>query len=353
MPATDATDELQEQVRSAARQHSPLVISGSGSKAFLGNAVQGSLLDTTLHQGILSYEPSELVITARAGTPLTEIEVTLSAQSQMLAFEPPHFGPGATLGGTLACGLSGPRRAYAGAAKDFVLGTRIINGKAEVLRFGGEVIKNVAGYDISRLMVGAMGTLGLILEASLKIVPQPEVELTLVQNLPPDQGLALVHSLARRPLPVSATLVDSGQVYMRLSGTHAGVSAARAQLGGEQLDDAAFWIHVREHTHPFFSLPAPLWRLSLPAGTAPPDLQGDRLIEWGGALCWLKSHQEAAAIYSAVAACGGHASRYGDKAQRNWLTQAPAANLLDLHIKTKAAFDPLQIFNPGRLHPAF
>ena len=348
--AADATAELQELVASAVRRQTPLQIRGSGSKDFLSSPIPGEVLNTTRHRGIVSYEPSELVITARAGTPLQEIEAALDDESQMLAFEPPHFGPGATLGGTLACGLSGPRRAYAGAAKDFVLGTRIINGRAEVLRFGGEVIKNVAGYDISRLMVGAHGSLGLILEASLKLAPKPEQEITLLQQHAPSAGLALVASLARRSLPVSATLVDDGKVYIRLSGSAASVQAAYLQLGGELHEDPGFWIDLREHRLPFFQSREPLWRLSLPATSPALDLAGECLVEWGGALRWLKSQADPAIIQQAVRIAGGHACRFDAHGQTALEHSDLPDALLQLHIRTRDAFDPHRIFNPGRMH---
>ncbi len=349
--AGDATLELQALVSGAIRRHSPLNIQGGGTKQFLRPPGSGETLDVTPHRGIINYEPSELVITARAGTPLRELENALAGESQMLAFEPPHFGEGATLGGTLACGLSGPRRAHCGGARDFILGMRIINGHGEVMRFGGEVLKNVAGYDVSRLMVGAYGSLGLILDASLKVLPRPETEITVVLTYSQSAGLAFVSSLARRSLPVSATLVERDKVCFRLSGSADAVTAAHKQLGGESHETTAFWNAVKEHQHNFFRIERPLWRLTLPAHAPLVDLDGEYLIEWAGALRWLKSDIDPVRIKKYVREYGGHARRF-DGADTALLEHADLPEpLMRLHARTRAAFDPLRIFNPGCLHP--
>lgn len=338
-------------VSGAIRRHSPLNIQGSGSKRFLHPPGTGETLDVTPHRGIINYEPSELVITVRAGTPLREIEEALAGESQMLAFEPPHFGERATLGGTLACGLSGPRRAHGGGARDFILGMRIINGHGEVMRFGGEVLKNVAGYDVSRLMVGAYGSLGVILDASLKVLPRPETEITAVLAHAQGAGLAFVASLARRSLPISATLITRDAVYLRLSGSAAAVASAHKQLGGESRETPAFWNAVKEHRHDFFRIEKPLWRLTLPAFAPLADLAGEYLIEWAGALRWLKSDVEPARIIKYVGEYGGHARRFGG-ADTAVLEHAELPEpLMRLHVRTRNAFDPLRIFNPGCLHP--
>jgi glycolate oxidase FAD binding subunit len=348
----DISTQLQDRVRAAAASATPLCIAGGDSKAFYGRAPVGERLEVREYQGIVNYEPTELVISARAGTPLRLIEDTLAGEQQMLAFEPPHFGEAATLGGTIACNLSGPRRAYAGAARDFVLGTRVINGKAEVLAFGGEVMKNVAGYDVSRLMTGAMGTLGILLEVSLKTLPRPEVELILAQSLPVQDALQRMHAWGRLPLPVSGTCYDGGQLLVRLSGTAGAVSAARARIGGDEIDAGnRLWESLREHRHPFFASERPLWRMSLASSTPPLELQGDWLYEWGGAQRWLVSEESAATVRAAAQQLGGHATLYRNMATREAVFQPLPAGLMTLHQRLKQAFDPAGIFNPGRMYP--
>ena len=289
------------------------------------------------------------MITARSGTPLAEIERTLASQRQMLAFEPPHFGP-ATLGGTIAGNFSGPRRPYAGAARDFVLGCRLINGRGEALHFGGEVMKNVAGYDVSRLQCGALGTLGVLLEVSLKVLPRPAREITRVLELEPAAALQRLHHWARLPLPVSATCLVEGRLYLRLEGSAEAIEAASDQIGGDTLADDTFWHGIREQQHPFFADERPLWRLSLPSDTPPLPLPGRWLYEWGGSQRWLLSTASAADIRAAAQEAGGHATvfRRGDRQQA--FQPLPAA-LLRYHRRLKQAFDPHGLFNPGRLYP--
>ena len=344
----DSTRVVADRVRQAAADGTPLALRGGGSKAFYGRPPRGEVLALDGHRGILVHEPRELVLTARAGTPLAEIETQLAQHGQMLAFEPPHLGPGATLGGTIACGLSGPRRPWAGAARDFVLGVRIIDGRGRVLRFGGEVMKNVAGFDVSRLMCGALGTLGVLLEVSLKILPAPEAELTLVQEHDAQAAIAECQRLAGRPLPLSGACHHQGRLWLRLSGPTAALEAARRRIGGERAD-GEFWGQLREQTLPFFSGQAPLWRLSLPPATPPLDLPGDQLIDWGGGLRWLRSNAPAQSIRDAVAAAGGHATlfRGGD---RNDPFHPLPEGLARLHRRLKRAFDPAGILNPGRLY---
>ncbi len=347
---TDITATLQDAVRSAASNGTALQIVGSGSKAFYGRSTRGQPLQLGAHHGIVDYQPSELVITARAGTPLSEIEATLAERNQMLGFEPPHFGSGATLGGTLACGLSGPRRPYAGAARDFMLGMKIINGNGELLSFGGQVMKNVAGYDVSRLMVGALGTLGVLLEASLKVLPRPAEELTLAREAQTDEAIRTMNEWAGRALPLSACAYDGMRLYTRLSGASTALHAARLKLGGELIEDGAgFWASVRELRHGFFSCDAQLWRLSVPPAAAPIDLPGQWFIDWGGAQRWLRSSAPADAIRAAAARAGGHATlfRGGD---RDTVFQPLAAPLLAVQQRLKQCFDPHTILNPGRLY---
>ncbi len=339
----DISQQLADRIRAAAAGGAPLAVRGGGSKRFLTGNIDGAALDVTGHRGIVGYEPTELVLTARAGTPLAEIEAVLAANNQMLAFEPPHFGPGATLGGTLACNLSGPRRPYAGSARDFVLGTRIINGRGEILKFGGQVMKNVAGYDVSRLMAGSFGTLGVILEASLKVLPRPPVEVTLDFELPAAVAIERMNTWAAQPLPLSAAAHGGDTLYIRLSGSEAAVRAARVRLGGElQENGATFWEELREQRRAFFQDDKPLWRLSVPAATPPVKLPGKWLLDWGGAQRWFKSDAAAADIVPAARLLGGHARPYRHDPGAALL---PAA-LRQLNAAVKTAMDPHRILNP-------
>ncbi len=338
-------------VKQAAAEGTPLRLHGGDTKSFYGRASDGQPLDLRGHSGIVNYEPSELVITARAGTLLVDLESSLAEQGQMLGFEPPHLGAGATLGGTIACGLSGPRRPYAGAARDFVLGVRIINGRGELLRFGGQVMKNVAGYDISRLSVGALGTLGAIVEVSLKVLPVPVREATMRFAMPADQAIRQMNEWAGQPIPISGTCHHDGVLYVRVSGSAAGVDAAIARLDGEMVDEgAALWHGIREHSHAFFADDQPQWRISVPQAAAPLSLDGDWLIEWGGAQRWLKTEAPADVIREQTEAAGGHATlfRGGDRTQEVFHPLRPL--LFNLHRNLKDAFDPQRIFNPGRLY---
>lgn len=341
---------LVEAVQEAASERRTLVIKAGGSKAFYGRACQGTVISIAGHRGIISYEPTELVVTARAGTPLVEIEAVLAEHGQMLPFEPPHYGEGATLGGTLACGLSGPRRPYLGAARDFTLGTRVVNGKGESLRFGGEVMKNVAGYDVSRLMVGAQGTLGIILDASLKVLPRPAMERTVVREENAADALALLHGLGSKPHPLSGTAYDGARLYVRLSGAQSAVSAAAAQIGGETLHAGeAFWTSVREHSHPFFGGDEPLWRLSVPPTAANPEFPGSWFIEWGGAQRWFCGQEAPEAMWGAARELGGHATLYRHASAATEKFQPLPEALTKIHRNLKMAFDPNGILNRNRL----
>jgi len=350
---TDISAQLRERVRAAAEAGTALRIVGGDTKAFYGEPCQGEELAVGGHRGIVHYEPTELVITARAGTPLTQIEATLGKAGQMLAFEPPHFGDTATLGGTVAAGLSGPRRPYAGAVRDFVLGTQVLTGKAEVLGFGGEVMKNVAGYDVSRLMAGALGTLGVLLEVSLKVLPRPVDEVTVVRE--EENAAAVLTRLNRwaaQPFPITASCYDGDRLYLRLSGTPRSVADARARLGGEVLAEGAdFWHRLREQELTFFDGPAPLWRLSVSPTTPPMELPGKWLLDWGGAQRWLKSDAEAQTIRAAVARFGGHATLFRASAKNAPVFHPLPEGLAHIHRQLKRAFDPSGVLNPGRLYP--
>ena len=348
----DAADQFAERIRAASGDR-PLRIRGGGGKDFYGEAAHGEVLDTRDHAGILAYEPTELVITARCGTPLAEIEAALAEQNQFLAFEPPHFGHGtnaATIGGAVAAGLSGPRRASAGALRDFVLGVTILDGVARRLTFGGQVMKNVAGYDVSRLMAGSLGTLGLILEVSLKVLPRPVAEATLRFDLPQAKAIEAMNAWAGQPLPVSATCWHADTLTLRLSGAEAAVAAAKQKLGGEAVDDAAaFWDDLREQRHSFFAGGETLMRLSVPSVAPVLDLPGGQLIEWGGSQRWWRG--DAAAARKAASRAGGHAVlfRGGDKSMGVFQPLPDA--MMNIHRRLKAAFDPRGVFNPGRLYP--
>jgi glycolate oxidase FAD binding subunit len=350
----DLSQQLAEQVRAAYGAREPLAIEGGASKRFYTGDPRGTALAVTGHRGIVTHEPTELVITARAGTPLAEVEATLAAKGQMLPFEPPHFGESATLGGTIACGLSGPRRPYAGSARDFVLGTTIVNGKGEVLRFGGQVMKNVAGYDISRLMVGSLGTLGVILDVSLKVLPKPVCEVTLTYALSAAEAIRQINAWARQPVPLSAGYHHEGTLYIRLSGSEKGVRAAQSKLGGDALAEGdIFWRDLREHRLAFFQSGKPLWRLSLPPATAPLDLPGACLIDWGGAQRWLVGDAPGATITDAARRVGGYAVpfRNGPGALAAFALLEPATRALAAEIRR--AFDPHNLFGSSlALKPA-
>lgn len=344
-------------IRGAVEQKKPLYIRGGGSKTFYGHPLAqqtAAILDVTAYQGLVDYEPAELVVTARGGTSLAELEAVLNKNGQMLPFEPPHFGPAATLGGCVASGLSGPRRATSGAVRDFVLGVRILDGQGNDLRFGGQVMKNVAGYDVSRLLVGAMGTLGVLLEVSLKVLPLPPAELTLRLQLTEDQAINKMNQWAGKPLPISATCYCAGELTVRLSGAEAALHAAHAKIGGEEVSNGeTFWKAIREQTHDFFQTSKALWRLSIKSTTPPLALPGQQLIEWNGALRWYVSDipVDAMAIRETAKAAGGHATLFRHHQAGARVFHSLDGNMMKLHRLLKQQFDPAGIFNPGRLYP--
>jgi glycolate oxidase FAD binding subunit len=341
--------DLCERIRGAASRKERLRIRGGGTKDFYGAMVDGETLDISPYAGVVAYEPKELVLTVRAGTRLAEVEATLAAQRQMLPFEPPHFGGAATIGGAVASGLSGPRRPYAGSVRDFVLGTRVVNGKGEDLSFGGRVIKNVAGYDVSRLMAGALGTLGVITEISFKVLPKPAAETTLAYELDEAAAIEQANLWAGRPLPLSATAWQDGKLRVRLSGAATAVAAAKVKMGGEEIDPGDYWRDLREHRLAFFS-PGALWRVSVPQ-TADPVMQDHaQLIEWGGGLRWIAGDIDPLTLRSTVERLGGHATlfRGGDKSVGVFHPLKPA--LLKIHRRLKEAFDPAGILNSGRMY---
>lgn len=340
--------DLQEGVRDALAEQRRLNIVSGNTKTFLGGRIEGDAFEVSGHSGIVDYDPKELVLIARCGTPVSEIESVLSDANQMLAFEPPRFGASATLGGTVACGLSGPRRPYAGSCRDHVLGCRVINGKGEILDFGGRVMKNVAGFDASRLMVGAFGTLGVLLEVSLKVLPRAASSLTLVHEC--RDPIDYLSSLSASPLPVDAAAHVEGLCYVRLAGSEPAVLEAKQRLKGDVLAGGeVFWEGLRELELPFFDTGLPLWRIACPPAASMPEVSGDWMIDWGASQRWLKSSAEAGEIRQAAASIGGHAALFRGEGFLQPLT----GTLLALHRNLKAAFDPEGIFNPGRLYPEF
>lgn len=345
--------DFSDRVRAASAAGTPLRLRGGGTKDWYGQSLHGEVLDTRAYSGVISYEPTELVITARCGTPLAEIETLLAQHNQMLAFEPPRFGAASTIGGVVASALSGPRRASAGAVRDFVLGAVLMDGRGEALRFGGQVMKNVAGYDVSRMLAGSLGTLGLILEVSLKVLPLPLREASLRFEMSEIDALTRLNEWGGQPLPVSASCWHQGVLTLRLSGADAAVEAALRKLGGQlfgDMDAAHFWAALRDQTHAYFA-GGSLWRMSVPSHTSAIILRGEQLIEWGGAQRWLKvDDADAESIRRTVAASGGHATlfRGGDKGVGVFHPLAPA--VAKIHERLKQSFDPAGIFNPGRMY---
>ena len=353
-----ALEAMCARVRDAAAAGTALRIRGGGSKDFYGAALDGEVLDTTTYAGIIDYEPTELVLTARAGTSLAAIESAMRARGQMLAFEPPHFARSATLGGAVAAGLSGPRRPYAGAVRDLLLGVRIIDGTGTPLAFGGRVMKNVAGFDVARLMAGALGTLGVIAEVSLKCLPLPRTEATVAFAVSADEAIRRVNEWGGQPLPLSATAYCNGELRVRLSGAVPAVQSALRRLGGEAIAQGeAFWSSVREQTHPFFATAADrvLWRLSVRATAPHADLGSEQFVEWGGALRWIAGGDrvDAGALRTWAASQGGHATQFRGGDRAGDVFQPLPATVAMLHARLKSAFDPQGILNRGRLVPQF
>ena len=357
--ASNRTQQLQDRVRDACNDKTMLNIIGGNSKHFYGNTITGGnkveVIETRIHQGIISYEPSELVITARAGTPLKEIEDLLAENNQMLPFEPPHFGEHATLGGAIATGLSGPRRPFTGSARDFVLGAKILTGKGDIMSFGGQVMKNVAGYDVSRLMVGALGTLGLLLEVSIKVLPRPHTEITQCIAMSQQDALKTMHELNQTALPLSALAYEDNKLYVRLSGALSAVTSAQNKVGGETVLHAKnFWQQVNEQTHSFFNSDSPLWRLSVPY-IANVSLEEKSFIDWAGALHWIHSNKDTEEIQQHAIEQGGSATLFKTH-QINAISDTQErftpldAKIKQLHINLKMRFDPYGILNFGRLY---
>jgi glycolate oxidase FAD binding subunit len=353
----DLSRHLREQVATAFENKTSLQISAGNSKEFYGNKVDAEAINLADHKGIIEYQPSELVITVRSGTFLSELEAELKTNKQMLAFEPPQHSANTTIGGVIACGLSGPRRVACGSARDFVLGTTIINGKAEQLQFGGKVMKNVAGYDASRLMVGAQGTLGILLDISLKILPISETEMTLQLATELSTSIKHIQRWLKQGLPISASCHFNNILTLRLSSTHSAVkksaSLINASFDTEEVSHA-FWLGKKNQNHAFFSTETlaennNLWRCSHQTHT---ELYGDtanQLTEWNGALRWLKSGKE---LYSDAEQHNGHATLYpiNKKSQPTNIFHPLQPGSTKIQQRLKQAFDPENILNPGRLY---
>lgn len=348
--SADRSAALIEQVREAIATRTALRIRGGDTKAFLGCPVEARSLDTRVHCGIVSYDPTELVVTARAGTALAELETALDEAGQMLPCESPAFDGEATVGGTVAAGLSGPRRPWAGAVRDFVLGCRVVTGQGKHLRFGGEVMKNVAGYDVSRLLAGSFGCLGLITEVSFKVLPKPRAVLDTALEMSADDMARKLVQWRDAGLPVTGACHAGGILHLRLEGGEGSIRAARATLGGD-CGDGSFWRALRERSLPFFGDPRPLWRLSVGADAPRSPLPGDALLDWGGAQRWVKTEASAAAVRETAESLGGHATCFAPGFTSDPFHPLPDP-LLRLHQRLKAQLDPLGIFNPGRLYAA-
>jgi len=358
MTAASLISEWGERIRNARVKNTPLRIRGGGTKDFYGERFEGEIFDVSANAGIVDYDPTELVITARGGTKLSEIEAAMGEAGQFLGFEPPHFGPEATLGGCIATGLSGPRRPYAGAVRDFVLGVRVLDGKGDDLRFGGRVMKNVAGFDVSRLMTGAMGTLGIVLEVSLKCLPRPMAETTLVFRMSAAESVRRINEWSGQPLPLSASAWHEEQLYVRLSGADAAVRAAKQKLGGdamEPVDADRWWSSLREQRMAFYSTASQLWRLSVKPTTPYTDLGAFQMIEWGGAIRWLNAASvlDMSTVREWSQDNGGHATLFRSASRHSGVFHPLAAPVLSIHQRLKSTFDPSAILNRGRMYPDF
>ena len=345
----DRQQTLLDQVRASIEARRPMAIRGGNSKAFYGAPPEGETLDLSVHDGVVEYDPGELVITCRTGSRLEDIRQLLADNGQHLPFEPPAFGENATIGGTVACGFSGPGRPWAGSLRDYLLGVKLINGKGEALKFGGQVMKNVAGYDVSRLMAGSQGTLGVLLEVSFKVLPQPAENLTLSYACDQQEAIQRVSQWSARPLPLSAACWQDGQLAVRLSGAGSEIEQAAALMAPETRSaDLEQWVSLREHRLEFFTDATKLWRISVPAATPPLELEGDCLLDWGGAQRWYSGPETAEKIRSLAGRAGGHATLFRGESEASRFHPLPAG-LRQLHQRLRQAFDPHGLFNAGRL----
>jgi glycolate oxidase FAD binding subunit len=360
MNDNDFLQALSQRIEHCSRTGHAVHIEGGGSKHFYGGPVEGEILSTRGFAGILEYEPTELVVTAKAGTLLSDIEALVASQRQMLAFEPPRFSKSSTIGGVIASGLAGPRRGTHGGVRDFVLGATLMDGRGQVLHFGGTVMKNVAGYDVSRLLAGSMGCMGVLLDISVKVLPIPATESTLRFAMSEAQFIIQVNRWLGDPLPISGSHWHAGVAHLRLSGAQAAVNEAIKKLGGELLsaeEATDLWNSLRDQTHPFFNWTGDLYRLSLPATSTPVISEFETLIEWAGSQRWLRAPADSnpATIQALAQSMNGHATLYHTPiaAKRAFAFTMPAPTLKSIQQKLKKEFDPAGIFNPGRMAPIF
>ncbi len=341
-----------EAIRAAGAEGRRVAIVGGASKASLpwvaaDRAAASEVIATREYAGVVRYDPAELVLTVRAGTPLAEVEALLAQHRQWLPFDPPRFDRDATIGGVIAAGLAGPARWGHGAVRDAVLGVRLLDGQGRLLRFGGEVMKNVAGYDVSRFLAGSWGVFGVIAEVSLKVLPQPPAVATLRFALTEGEAIAQGARWAQKPLPLSATCWQDGQLWLRLSGARAAVAEALAQLGGERLPDdeaAALWARWRDDPAGGTST-ARLWRVSLPPNSPVLKHARTRSAWWGGALRWVEPPVDAGALQSEVAVLGGWVWRWSEATGPWHSARLPAVAAIEARLK--AAFDPQGVFGQG------
>lgn len=352
IPDNNVETELAARVAQAVANGTALQIVGGGSKSFYGNPVDAEVFEVGMHTGVIDYDPAELVITLRAGCNLGQVEALLAEKNQMLGFEPLHLGEDATIGGAIASGLAGPRRAYAGGVRDFLLGVKILSGRGEILNFGGRVIKNVAGFDVSRLMAGALGTLGIILEASLRVIPRFESELTLgFEHSNAAAHIHWINQLGSKPMPLSASCWYQGHSYIRLSGSQQGVDSAAERLGGTQDED--IWKQLREQKHHFFNTAEKILRLSVPPTREDLFPGESQLIEWCGAQRWLTGDFDIAEIRQKAESIDGTVCVYRGVDPGTQLFHPLNDAMLALHRSLKSSFDPAGILNPGRLYSEF
>ena len=346
----DIEAELATQVAAVAASGGAVEIVGGGSKRFYGEAVEGLPIEVAGHSGVIDYDPAELVITLRCGCRLAEVEALLAEQRQMFGFEPPHFGADATIGGMVASGLAGPRRAFSGSIRDFLLGARVLDGRGQGMQFGGRVIKNVAGFDLSRLLVGSLGTLGVILEVSLRVMPIPQSEATLAfEHADADEHIRWINQLGSEPYPISASMWRAGVSRLRLSGSEQGLRQAIAELGGEAVEFD--WTGLREHDDEFFAVEQALTRIALPPAT--PDIAPGRaqMIEWGGARRWLSGEVDIDELRQQASGMGGSVCAFRGHAAGVAVFHPLAPPMLKLQRGIKSSFDPAGIFNVGRIYP--
>jgi glycolate oxidase FAD binding subunit len=382
MEAPTGVEAVQTLVASAIENRWRIEVVGGGTKRSIGAVAKPDvMLSLAAMDAVVDYAPEELVLTVQPGATLTDLERLTAQQGQMLAFEPPHLTgvlgrPGhPTIGGALATNLSGPRRVRAGAARDHFLGFEAVNGRGEIFKAGGKVVKNVTGYDLSKLMAGSWGTLAVMTEVTLKVLPAPRAEVTLMifglddrrageamsraMNAPAEVSAAAhLPPFASRCPPLGA---EMSVTALRLDGFEASVAARAEALSAalrefgrvERLDahhSREFWVSVRE-VECFAADPRPLWRLSVPPASGwrvAEALAGDLLYDWAGGLVWLLPEPTAAPalVRDAARALGGHATLFRGDGPAFERLQGP---LDAVSRRVKAAFDPNGVLNPGRL----